>query len=68
MTPLQELEALKAARFAILTGKGEQKIRYGEREVTYREVDLALLNARIAELEAELAGEEFSRRPIGVVW
>jgi hypothetical protein len=66
MTPEEELAQLQAARAALLSGKQQTEVQYGERRVKYAVADLADLNTRIAELTSTVSGTE--RRPLGVIW
>lgn len=52
----QRLDDALAARHKLLTGTKMVSVGFGKRQATYQEADLARLDAYIADLRRELAG------------
>lgn len=68
----EKLAEARDALHSLLTGTKEVSVQYGERRITYNNVNRAELVAYVAQLEAECGDasnkDAARRRPFGVVW
>jgi hypothetical protein len=53
--PCARASALRTAYFALLSGGGEQRVKYGDYDVSYHPANIAALQAELSRAEADCA-------------